>query len=481
MHTCPRCLPTDPAFAATTGSCPRCGEGLVAWPGTYQPEPAPLAEGGFARVFLARDAEGREAVLKLPRAAAPERAGIARLALAAEAETLAGLPARPGLPALLERVELASADGPLVAVVMTRLPGAPLSSLLERGLPPWTLLEIARQLAALLAALAEAPGGALAHLDLKPDNVLVALDEGGPTVGLIDLGSARPPAGARGLAQAWAAPELRLAKDQALPLATAADIWSLGLLLHTGITGRHPVDPEGDPPSDPLPLPDLWRLPAALQPLVAACLDPDPARRPSARALAQALAAVEAPRAPSLPLADPSRWRVERVALDGASALVIDGALAEGGAETPFDAAALAEGLAPWLADRCTPDPDTRWTPRVDLGTRGPALGWGQDLLCLLGLEGHESSIELLRHAPSGLALAPDDEELLRWQERSGAADPEEALDRLLGAPEDAWEILAKIDLVPGRLVVFPGLALHRRARAAHGGVTLEFSLSLAE
>ena len=102
------------------------------------------------------------------------------------------------------------------------------------------------------------------HLDVKPDNVVV---QEGRAV-LIDLGLAtRPGTIERGMGtDGYAAPEQAAGGT----VSAASDVWGLGATLAECVTGRAPGR-----------TPDLRRVPAALRPLLEACLDADPARRPT--------------------------------------------------------------------------------------------------------------------------------------------------------------------------------------------------------
>jgi hypothetical protein len=146
----------------------------------------------------------------------------------------------------------------------------------------WLALGVARACAALHAA-------GLAHQAVTPANVLLEPD--GPV--LTDLGLSRSAlTGGAGSA--------------------ADDVLLLGGTAFFAATGRLPWD--GSPGGSVLTVeapgdPDLADCPPALLPIVAACLDPDPARRPTAPELITQLTAAAGPRSRSwLPTAVTTRF-----------------------------------------------------------------------------------------------------------------------------------------------------------------------------
>ncbi len=130
----------------------------------------------------------------------------------------------------------------------------------------------------LLAGLAHAHAGRVAHGDLKPENVLLA--EGRvlcADAGVVDaveraLDGAAPGAATAALcAGTYLAPERRErgAPAQAGP---PDDMFALGVLAHEMLTGRPPA-PESEP------LDEVRSLPGWLVELVQRCLAPEPAAR----------------------------------------------------------------------------------------------------------------------------------------------------------------------------------------------------------
>ncbi|MFH0518605.1 PQQ-binding-like beta-propeller repeat protein [Streptomyces sp. M41] len=127
------------------------------------------------------------------------------------------------------------------------------------------------------------------HRDLKPANVLMGRD--GPLV--IDFGIARPMDGAELLTQTgrtvgtppFMAPEQFVAPRAVEP---AADMFSLGSVLHFAATGRGPFDADSPYMVGHKVVheePDLKALPAGLREIVGSCLDKRPERRPTATRL----------------------------------------------------------------------------------------------------------------------------------------------------------------------------------------------------
>lgn len=152
-------------------------------------------------------------------------------------------------------------------------------------------LAIARQLA---AGLAEAHRNGVVHGDLKSSNVILsAAPDGGDRAVITDFGLARRtatvPAGGRSAQQGgtpgYMAPELWRGEKTSV----ASDIYALGVILYELVAGETPL-PKDMPWKDrlewhPAPVDPGW------DPILARCLDPDPARRfRDADELAQAIA-----------------------------------------------------------------------------------------------------------------------------------------------------------------------------------------------
>lgn len=158
-----------------------------------------------------------------------------RTAALHEAQILNGL-YHPGIPAFYGLVPIRRQDpyGPGHGLVMSFIPGVPLSSAVGTGLAPETAVSYAMQLCEVLTYLHGLPEPIL-HLDLQPQNILV--NEYG-RVFLVDFGSSYP------LSAAASAPERFGTPHFAAPeiyrpgrLDAGADLYSVGMLLYYMLTG----------------------------------------------------------------------------------------------------------------------------------------------------------------------------------------------------------------------------------------------------
>ncbi|MCX4092868.1 serine/threonine-protein kinase [Nocardia sp. alder85J] len=241
-----------------------------------------LGVGGMGRVYLGRTAGGRTVAVKVVR---PDLSGDGEFRTRFRREVAAArrVQGRYTVPVLDADVDAAR---PWLATGFVA--GLSLREAVDNygPLPESSLLPLA---AGLARALVDIHATGLVHRDLKPSNVLLAVD--GPKV--IDFGIAR-------------------AADDSALTTTGKVIGSPGYMSPEQITGTTPVGPAADvfalggalvyaaggtgPFGDGDSISMLWRvvqeqpqldaLPDSLRPLVQACLDKDPARRPDAAALA---------------------------------------------------------------------------------------------------------------------------------------------------------------------------------------------------
>ncbi|HZG36632.1 MAG TPA: serine/threonine-protein kinase [Gaiellaceae bacterium] len=247
----------------------------------------PLGSGGSGSVWLARDEHnGLDVALKIV-----PREGKAALRAEREAEAAARLRHERCL-----RAYAFGGDAGHVYIAYEYVGGRTLrDALRSRSLSDADAIEACAQI---LEGLAHAHGRGIVHRDVKPSNVLLA-DEQPPSVRLLDFGLAQwdeaetlTAVGDVPGTLAYISPE-RLRGEEAC---AASDVWAVGIVLWEALAAKHPfwgvALPQmaraiaAGPPSLAQERPDL---PERLVAAVARALDPAPARRPSAAALAAEL------------------------------------------------------------------------------------------------------------------------------------------------------------------------------------------------
>ncbi|MFF7884810.1 bifunctional serine/threonine-protein kinase/ABC transporter substrate-binding protein [Streptomyces sp. NPDC020794] len=245
-----------------------------------------LGAGGMGVVYLARSAGGSLVALKVIQAEYAEDADF-RERFRREAETARRMTS-PWVASLVDADPEAAAPWLATAFV----PGPSLGEAVAAHGPfPARSLRV---LGARIAdALRDLHAVGLVHRDVKPGNVLLALD--GPR--LIDFGVARDPqdTALTSTGVVVGTPGF-LSPEQAQggrDLGPAGDIFSLGCVLAYAATGRPPF---GTGSLDALlfravhDAPDLEGVPEELDQVVRGCLEKDPHLRPTASALSKALA-----------------------------------------------------------------------------------------------------------------------------------------------------------------------------------------------
>jgi serine/threonine protein kinase len=260
----------------------------------------PLAEGGMGAVYVARH-KHTEAIVAL-KVLREEASGDAmtRMRFVRESKVAAAL-GHPGIVKVFDAGE-DPVVGPYLA--MELLEGEPLDAYLNRASPVLEeRLAIVREMLEPLAAAHEA---GIVHRDVKPENVFLASDgEGGVRVKLLDFGIARVQHATTQTSDGSAlgtiyymAPEQMLDAGRA---STAADVWSVGVMMFELIADVLPFD--GQTIHEvavrvcTAPMPSLLETVPSVNPelaaVVHACLDRDVANRPqNARALAEMFDAV---------------------------------------------------------------------------------------------------------------------------------------------------------------------------------------------
>ncbi|GAA2093791.1 bifunctional serine/threonine-protein kinase/ABC transporter substrate-binding protein [Actinomadura alba] len=239
-----------------------------------------LGEGGQGVVFLGRGPDGQEVAVKLLLAQLTGDAG-ARSRFVRElavAERVAGF--------CTAQVLDADVAGDQPYIVSEYVPGASLKDVVQRDGPRTgsALVRLAIGTATALAAIHQA---GIVHRDFKPPNVLMGPD--GPRV--IDFGVARAlDTSAVTMTSQVVGTPAYMAPEQLAggPVAAATDMFAWASTMVFAATGDAPFG------SDTIPAvmhriinlnPDLSVLPEPLRELVAACLNKDPARRPTAHAV----------------------------------------------------------------------------------------------------------------------------------------------------------------------------------------------------
>jgi serine/threonine-protein kinase len=254
-----------------------------------------LGRGGMGSVWLGRRSDGKFegfAAIKLL-----DRRGLGRDAIT-QIRHEASLLARLSHPHIARLFDAGVRENGQPYLILEYVEGERIDHYCDaRKLP---LQDRLRLFLDVLNAVAHAHSQLIVHCDLKPSNVLVTADG---TVKLLDFGvaSLQPqklqrlqpamPSDPQALTPGYAAPE----QIRGEPLSTAADVYSLGILLHVLVTGTHPYGSTDSTltqlaratlTGDPVPASERLadaserrRVRGDLDAIIARALDRDPARR----------------------------------------------------------------------------------------------------------------------------------------------------------------------------------------------------------
>ncbi|MEV6399053.1 bifunctional serine/threonine-protein kinase/ABC transporter substrate-binding protein [Streptomyces sp. NPDC051907] len=245
-----------------------------------------LGAGGMGVVYLARSPGGGLAAVKVIRATHADDAGF-RARFRREVET-GGRVANPWVAPLLEADP--DAESPWLATAF--VPGPSLAEAVEEcgPLPYGTVRVLGARLAEALDAV---HGAGLVHRDVKPGNVLLAVD--GPR--MIDFGIARTPEDtaltASGMvvgSPGFLSPEQ--AQGRGREIGPASDVFSLGCLLAYAVTGERPFGHGAAAETLMRTVhdePELDGVPEPLLPLLRGCLAKEPGSRPAVAEIRRAL------------------------------------------------------------------------------------------------------------------------------------------------------------------------------------------------
>jgi serine/threonine protein kinase len=185
-------------------------------------------------------------------------------------------------------------DGERPYILLEHLDGPRLSTLIRRfGVIVEQLLPLALELCSALHYMSRR---GIAHLDVKPQNVIMS-----EKPRLIDL-SVATPVSQTALLKTPTGTDAYMAPEQCDPsrfdeIGSASDVWGLGITLYEALTKTlpFPTPPEGASARDRLPQLDVEpspleaAVPDALAETVMSCLEKDPANRPTALELAMTL------------------------------------------------------------------------------------------------------------------------------------------------------------------------------------------------
>jgi Tol biopolymer transport system component len=258
----------------------------------------PIGRGGMGEVYRAFDPElEREVAIKfIVSSGLGSTKAIADLLREARAASALN---HPGIVTVFEVIR----DGDFVAIVMELVEGRPLRSLMAG---PHPLAQVALWGQRIAEGLAATHALGILHRDIKPENLIVR-DDG--YVKILDFGLAARRASETSSLPVGTVRYMSPEQARGVMLTPATDIFSLGVVLYEAATGVHPFAFGARSNTTlsivfavtaqdfPTPSAIVLSLPRAFDSLIAGMLDKDPARRPSAAEVAEALRSLPSPKA----------------------------------------------------------------------------------------------------------------------------------------------------------------------------------------
>ncbi|MGH3761460.1 protein kinase domain-containing protein [Actinophytocola sp.] len=381
----------------------------------YWLDDPPLGRGSTGTVYRARRrADGMEFAAKLlhPELAGDRRA-VARFL--GERDVLLRL----DHPHLVKVHDLV-VEGGEMAIVMDLVDGADLRQVVARA--SLARADGIRLLGQVAGALAAMHAAGIIHRDVKPENVLVTGSGPDATARLTDFGLAkmrdRPTITRRSAllgTLAYVAPEL--ATDR--PPTAACDVYSLGVTCYELLAGHRPFRADSElallrehfsvPPRRPRDVSDReWAL-------LSACLAKDPAARPAAGQVAEALATLTAPGAPFEPTAS-VRMPTQQVRLPSPAPET------NPTGSTPTDADILQSTMdgtrAPLPDARVPAGTGRRWWPLVTATAATAVIGTAIGVWLAAGQQGgdgDDAGLPEYRSIPVEATFEADGAVRLRW------------------------------------------------------------------
>ncbi|HEY0483208.1 MAG TPA: serine/threonine-protein kinase [Kofleriaceae bacterium] len=263
----------------------------------------PLGAGGMSEVFVAEHALlGRRAAIKVLRARLSRQSDVVQR-LFNEARIMTAI-ANPGIVQIFDFGY--HTDGSAY-IVMELLEGETLDARLAR-LGPLAIDEALHLVRQVASALCAAHVRGVVHRDLKPENIFLVRDPevaGGERAKILDFGIAKligDRAGITEESEVLGTPSF-MSPEQcrgAGGVEQRSDMYSLGCVLFTMVTGRPPFGGGGAAELlalhqiEPTPVPSqrVPGLPAVIDHLVLRCMAKDPAERFTACELARAIGAL---------------------------------------------------------------------------------------------------------------------------------------------------------------------------------------------